>query len=75
MQLGLHTLNASRSAYQSITFESSFFDAYTVQGPQAHFSVLLKVLCLFIMKVFWMETNEFTGGLRYHFSTGCLFCS
>ncbi|KAF2544967.1 hypothetical protein F2Q70_00023957 [Brassica cretica] len=31
-QLGLHTLNASRSAYQSITFESSFFDAYAVQG-------------------------------------------
>ncbi|CAN7051723.1 unnamed protein product [Brassica oleracea var. botrytis] len=44
-QLGLHTLNASRSAYQSITFESSFFDAYAVQGPQAHFSVLLKAVC------------------------------
>lgn len=52
MQLGLHTLNASRSAYQSITFESSFFDAYAVQGPQAHFSVLLKVTLLIYHEVF-----------------------
>lgn len=43
MQLGLHALNASRSAYQYITFQSSFFDAYAVSGPQAQFSVLLKV--------------------------------
>ncbi|KAG2273078.1 hypothetical protein Bca52824_067633 [Brassica carinata] len=45
VELGLHTLNASRSAYQSITFQSSFFDAYAVQGPEAHFSVLLKAVC------------------------------
>ncbi|AAF64535.1 hypothetical protein [Arabidopsis thaliana] len=44
-QLALHTLNASRSAYQCITFQSSFFDVYTVSGPQAHFSVLLKAVC------------------------------
>ncbi|XP_010546716.1 PREDICTED: cell cycle checkpoint control protein RAD9A isoform X2 [Tarenaya hassleriana] len=44
-QLALHTLNASRSAYQSITFKSSFFDAYTISGPQAQFSVLVKAVC------------------------------
>ncbi|XP_010427892.1 PREDICTED: cell cycle checkpoint control protein RAD9A isoform X2 [Camelina sativa] len=44
-QLALHTLNASRSAYQCITFQSSFFDVCTVSGPQAHFSVLLKAVC------------------------------
>uniref|UniRef100_A0A1J3E2X9 Cell cycle checkpoint control protein RAD9A n=1 Tax=Noccaea caerulescens TaxID=107243 RepID=A0A1J3E2X9_NOCCA len=44
-QLGLHALNASRSAYQYITFQSSFFDAYAVSAPQAHFSVLLKAVC------------------------------
>ncbi|KAL1211727.1 hypothetical protein V5N11_023723 [Cardamine amara subsp. amara] len=44
-QLELHTLNASRSAYQCITFQSSFFDVYAVSGPQAHFSVLLKAVC------------------------------
>ncbi|CAH8259451.1 unnamed protein product [Arabidopsis lyrata] len=44
-QLALHTLNASRSAYQCITFQPSFFDVYTVSGPQAHFSLLLKAVC------------------------------
>lgn len=50
LQLALHTLNASRSAYQCITFQSSFFDVYTVSGPQAHFSVLLKVFTILILK-------------------------
>ncbi|CAN8269657.1 unnamed protein product [Cochlearia groenlandica] len=44
-QMELHTLNASRSAFQCITFQSTFFDAYAVTGPQAHFSVLLKAVC------------------------------
>jgi Rad9 len=35
LQLELHTLNASRSAYQSISFTPSFFDIYTVSSSSA----------------------------------------
>ncbi|XP_076931714.1 uncharacterized protein LOC143596956 [Bidens hawaiensis] len=44
-QLALHTLNSSRSAYQSIILKPSFFDTYTVTGSQVHCSVLLKAIC------------------------------
>ncbi|XP_024981707.1 DNA repair protein rad9 isoform X2 [Cynara cardunculus var. scolymus] len=44
-QLALHTLNSSRSAYQSITLKPSFFDVYTVAGSQVQCSVLLKAIC------------------------------
>lgn len=44
-QLALHTLNSSRSAYQSIILKPSFFDVYTVTGSQVQCSVLLKAIC------------------------------
>ncbi|KAL7003097.1 exodeoxyribonuclease III [Sarracenia purpurea var. burkii] len=44
-QLACHTLNASRSSYQSITFKPDFFDAYTISGTQVQCSVLLKAIC------------------------------
>ncbi|MCD7461863.1 radiation sensitive protein rad9 [Datura stramonium] len=44
-QLTFHTLNSSRSAYQSITFKPDFFDVFTVFGPQMQCSVLLKAIC------------------------------
>ncbi|KAF5813578.1 putative exodeoxyribonuclease III [Helianthus annuus] len=44
-QLALHTLNSSRSAYQSIILKPSFFDTYTVTGAQVQCSVLLKAIC------------------------------
>ncbi|KAH9755216.1 cell cycle checkpoint control protein family [Citrus sinensis] len=44
-QLAFHTLNSSRSAYQSITFMPNFFDVYTVSGAQVQCSVLLKAVC------------------------------
>lgn len=44
-QLALHSLNASRSAYQSITLKPSFFDVYTISGVQVQCSVLLKAIC------------------------------
>uniref|UniRef100_A0A2N9I5X9 Uncharacterized protein n=1 Tax=Fagus sylvatica TaxID=28930 RepID=A0A2N9I5X9_FAGSY len=44
-QLAFHTLNSSRSAYQSITFKPDFFDVYTVSGNQVQCSVLLKAIC------------------------------
>ncbi|XP_044481700.1 cell cycle checkpoint control protein RAD9A isoform X2 [Mangifera indica] len=44
-QLVFHTLNSSRSAYQSITFKPNFFDVYTVSGAQVQCSVLLKAVC------------------------------
>ncbi|KAF7144350.1 hypothetical protein RHSIM_Rhsim05G0139400 [Rhododendron simsii] len=44
-QLACHTLNSSRSAYQSITFKPDFFDAYTISGTQVQCSVLLKAIC------------------------------
>ncbi|XP_022150828.1 cell cycle checkpoint control protein RAD9A isoform X2 [Momordica charantia] len=44
-QLAFYTLNASRSAYQAITFEPGFFDAYVVSGNQVQCSVLLKAVC------------------------------
>ncbi|XP_027107742.1 uncharacterized protein [Coffea arabica] len=44
--LAFHTLNSSRSAYQSITFKPDFFDVYTVPGgAQVQSSVLLKAVC------------------------------
>ncbi|XAR52627.1 Exodeoxyribonuclease III [Bertholletia excelsa] len=44
-QLAFHTLNSSRSAYQSITFKPDFFDVYTVSGSEVQCSVLLKAIC------------------------------
>ncbi|KAM7279735.1 hypothetical protein ACFE04_006869 [Oxalis oulophora] len=44
-QLDFHSLNASRSAYQSMTFKPDFFDMYTVSGAQVQCSVLLKAIC------------------------------
>ncbi|KAH7574682.1 hypothetical protein ACOSP7_008920 [Xanthoceras sorbifolium] len=44
-QLVFHTLNTSRSAYQSITLKPSFFDVYTISGAQVQCSVLLKAVC------------------------------
>ncbi|KAJ4719439.1 cell cycle checkpoint control protein RAD9A [Melia azedarach] len=44
-QLVFHTLNSSRSAYQSITFKPDFFDVYTISGAQVKCSVLLKAVC------------------------------
>ncbi|MCL7043731.1 hypothetical protein MKW94_020775 [Papaver nudicaule] len=44
-QLAFHTLNTSRSAYQSITFKPDFFDVYTISEPQVQCSVLLKAVC------------------------------
>ncbi|VVA96574.1 unnamed protein product [Arabis nemorensis] len=64
-QLGLHTLNASRSAYQCITFQSSFFDAYTVSGTQAHFSVLLKAVCS-VLRTPVASIDHMSVQLPYH---------
>ncbi|XP_022937528.1 cell cycle checkpoint control protein RAD9A isoform X1 [Cucurbita moschata] len=44
-QLAFYTLNASRSAYQAITFEPGFFDTYAISGNQVQCSVLLKAVC------------------------------
>lgn len=44
-QLACHTLNSSRSAYQSITFKPGFFDVYTISGTQVQCSLLLKAIC------------------------------
>ncbi|KAL4580486.1 hypothetical protein LXL04_016681 [Taraxacum kok-saghyz] len=44
-QLALHTLNSSRSSYQSITLKPAFFDVYTISGDQVQCSVLLKAVC------------------------------
>ncbi|OMP03284.1 Rad9/Ddc1 [Corchorus olitorius] len=44
-QLALHTLNSSRSAFQSITFKTDFFDAYNISASQVQCSVLLKAVC------------------------------
>ncbi|XP_073027803.1 uncharacterized protein [Primulina eburnea] len=43
--LTCHTLNSSRSAYQSITLKPDFFDVYSVSGAQVQCSVLLKAIC------------------------------
>ncbi|XP_058083003.1 uncharacterized protein LOC131230981 isoform X2 [Magnolia sinica] len=45
VQLVLHTLNSSRSAYQSITLKADFFDVYTLSAAQVQCSVLLKAVC------------------------------
>ncbi|CAJ2631659.1 unnamed protein product [Trifolium pratense] len=44
-QLLFHTINSSRSAYQSINFKPSFFDVYTVSSNLVQCSVLLKAVC------------------------------
>ncbi|KAK7258898.1 hypothetical protein RIF29_24487 [Crotalaria pallida] len=45
-QLLFHTINTSRSAYQSITFKPGFFDVYTVSiNNLVQCSVLLKAVC------------------------------
>ncbi|XP_038890821.1 cell cycle checkpoint control protein RAD9A [Benincasa hispida] len=44
-QLAFYTLNASRSAYQAITFQTGFFDDYAISGNQVQCSVLLKAVC------------------------------
>ncbi|KAL5983793.1 hypothetical protein ACLOJK_017885 [Asimina triloba] len=38
--LVLHTLNSSRSAYQSVTLKADFFDVYNLSAPQAVCSIL-----------------------------------
>ncbi|KAK1388699.1 hypothetical protein POM88_016877 [Heracleum sosnowskyi] len=44
--LTFHSLNSSRSAYQSISLKMDFFDAYTISGgTQIQCSVLLKAIC------------------------------
>ncbi|KAK1370703.1 cell cycle checkpoint control protein RAD9A [Heracleum sosnowskyi] len=44
--LTFHSLNSSRSAYQSISLKPDFFDAYTISGgAQIQCSVLLKAIC------------------------------
>ncbi|TYK13792.1 cell cycle checkpoint control protein RAD9A isoform X1 [Cucumis melo var. makuwa] len=43
--LAFYTLNASRSAYLAITFETGFFDNYAISGNQVQCSVLLKAVC------------------------------
>ncbi|KAK6159875.1 hypothetical protein DH2020_003256 [Rehmannia glutinosa] len=40
-QFSLHTLNSSRSAYQSITFKPDFFDVYTVSDAQVNNMLML----------------------------------
>ncbi|PKU61762.1 cell cycle checkpoint control protein RAD9A [Dendrobium catenatum] len=47
-QLAFHTLNSSRSAYQSITFRTDFFDSYSLLSSSSleiRCSVLLKSVC------------------------------
>ncbi|KAG6497150.1 hypothetical protein ZIOFF_045038 [Zingiber officinale] len=44
-KLEFHTLNASRSAYQIVSFLPSAFDVYSLASPPTHCSVLLKSLC------------------------------
>lgn len=44
-RLAFHTLNSSRSAYQSISFDPDFFDKYTISGSEVKCSVLLKAIC------------------------------
>ncbi|XP_061357479.1 uncharacterized protein LOC133301795 [Gastrolobium bilobum] len=44
-QLLFHTINSSRSAYQSLTFKPGFFDVYTVSSSPVQCSVLLKAVC------------------------------
>ncbi|KAK6139457.1 hypothetical protein DH2020_026811 [Rehmannia glutinosa] len=41
IQFSLHTLNSSRSAYQSITFKPDFFDVYTVSDAQVNNMLML----------------------------------
>ncbi|XP_020585334.1 cell cycle checkpoint control protein RAD9A isoform X2 [Phalaenopsis equestris] len=46
--LAFHTLNSSRSAYQSVTFKADFFDSYSLLSslvPEIRCSVLLKSVC------------------------------
>ncbi|KAL3538152.1 hypothetical protein ACH5RR_001518 [Cinchona calisaya] len=43
--LAFHSLNSSRSAYQSITFKPDFFDVYNISDAQLQSSVLLKAIC------------------------------
>ncbi|MQL97969.1 hypothetical protein Taro_030675, partial [Colocasia esculenta] len=49
-QLVFHTINSSRTAYQSITYKPDFFDVYTISsaagaGHEVQCSVLLKAVC------------------------------
>ncbi|CAM8911593.1 unnamed protein product [Rhodiola kirilowii] len=44
-QIAFHTLNASRSAYQSVTMKPDLFDVYNVPGSEVKCSVLLKAIC------------------------------
>ncbi|KAK8960024.1 hypothetical protein KSP40_PGU022062 [Platanthera guangdongensis] len=47
-QVAFHTLNSSRSAYQSITFKTDFFDSCSIlssSSPEIRCSVLLKSVC------------------------------
>uniref|UniRef100_A0A7N0TG73 Cell cycle checkpoint control protein RAD9A n=1 Tax=Kalanchoe fedtschenkoi TaxID=63787 RepID=A0A7N0TG73_KALFE len=44
-QIAFLTLNASRSAYQSVTLKPDLFDVYKVPGTEVKCSVLLKAIC------------------------------
>ncbi|KAK7284372.1 hypothetical protein RJT34_19117 [Clitoria ternatea] len=44
-QILFHTINSSRSAYQSVTCKPGFFDVYTVSSNSVQCSVLLKAVC------------------------------
>ncbi|XP_010259632.1 PREDICTED: cell cycle checkpoint control protein RAD9A isoform X2 [Nelumbo nucifera] len=44
-QLSFHTINSSRSAYQSITLKPDFFDVYKISAAQVQCSMLLKAVC------------------------------
>ncbi|KAL5701220.1 exodeoxyribonuclease III [Ranunculus cassubicifolius] len=44
-KLAFHTLNSSRSAYQSVTFKPDFFDLYVISTGLVQCSVLLKAVC------------------------------
>lgn len=56
-QLLFHTINSSRSAYQSINFRPSFFDVYTVSNIPVQCSVLLKVRMVFSPLSFYTILN------------------
>lgn len=77
MQLAFHTLNSSRSAYQSITFKPDFFDVYNITGDLVQCSVLLKVMCYFYLNynVHQASVVPYHAVLTDLVCAGCLCCS
>lgn len=59
LQLLFHTINSSRSAYQSIHFKPSFFDVYTVSSVPVQCSVLLKVIMVFFLFIILRDFELF----------------